>query len=95
MGREVPFVCLLNGQVLRGSMDLLYRAEGCLWVADYKTDVVPNGRARLHAQHYAPQGAAYKAAVEKALNEPCGFQVIFLRTPEAVEVFPAERLVAK
>ncbi len=85
LGREVPFLCPDEKGILRGVMDLLYRDQGRLWVADYKTDRVPAGGLSAAAQRYRPQGEAYRAAVQKALGEPCGFRVIFLREGKMVE----------
>ncbi len=85
LGREVPFLCPDEKGILRGVMDLLYRDQGRLWVADYKTDRVPAGGLSAAAQRYRRQGEAYQAAVQRALGEPCGFQVIFLREGEMVE----------
>ncbi len=90
LGREMPFVMPRDNRVVRGSMDLLLRRDGKLWVADYKTDKVSKGDAARHAERYEPQGRAYAEAVGKALGEPCGFQVIFLRTGGFVNVFSPE-----
>jgi hypothetical protein len=47
--------------------------------------VGPAGAAALAAR-YAVQGAAYREAVRRSLNEPCGFEVIFLRTGERIPI---------
>jgi ATP-dependent helicase/nuclease subunit A len=85
LGREVPFLMASDGAAVRGSVDLLYKEAGRLWVADYKTDRL-TGPAAQRADRYARQGEAYRRAVESALGEPCGFRLIFLRTGEVVEV---------
>ena len=43
IGREVPFLMPWNEgrQILEGVIDLLYRLDRKLWIADYKTDRVP------------------------------------------------------
>ena len=62
--REMPIGVLVDGAVLSGAIDLLYR-DGEQWViVDYKTDRgVDSGVLR---ERYAPQGAAYAVAVEAA-----------------------------
>jgi ATP-dependent helicase/nuclease subunit A len=86
LGREIPFLCEAGGRVMRGAIDLLFRSEGRLWVADYKTDRVPLDQMELHAQRYEQQGRAYVEAVERTLRERCGFVAIYLRLGRAVEV---------
>lgn len=90
LGREIPFVMPQDNRIVRGSMDLLLRRDGKLWVADYKTDKVDMKDAARHAERYAFQGRAYAEAVKQAMNEACGFQVIFLRTGGIVDVFSPE-----
>ncbi|MBL0059735.1 MAG: UvrD-helicase domain-containing protein [Elusimicrobia bacterium] len=84
LAREAPFLFGEKEGVVRGVIDLLYRRGAALWVADYKTDRVRPGEEKEHARRYAEQGRDYRAAVQKALGEPCGFEVIFLRTGESV-----------
>ena len=67
-------------------MDLLCRSCGKLWVVDYKTDRVAAGKARAAAKAYRRQAAVYREAVRRAMGEPCGFQVLFLRLGEIVEL---------
>ena len=39
LGREVPFIMPWDDrQVMEGVIDLIYRLDGELWIADYKTD---------------------------------------------------------
>ena len=62
--RELPIGALLNGAVVSGALDLLYR-EGDQWiVVDYKTD--RGADAAVLRERYTPQGAAYAVAVEAA-----------------------------
>lgn len=86
LGREIPFVCARAGQVLRGSMDLLYRDRGKLWVVDYKTSRVAAGGAENQAARYAEQGRAYVDALKRSTGLDCGFKIVFLRSGEIVEV---------
>jgi ATP-dependent exoDNAse (exonuclease V) beta subunit len=69
-----------------GAIDLLYQDErGELVVVDYKTDDV-EGDAALAAKaaHYAPQGAVYVAAIQRALglSAPPRFELWFLQAGE-------------
>jgi ATP-dependent exoDNAse (exonuclease V) beta subunit len=62
--RELPVGVLLEGVVVGGAVDLLYRDGGEWVVVDYKTDRVVDAAALL--ERYTPQGAAYAVAVEAA-----------------------------
>jgi ATP-dependent helicase/nuclease subunit A len=85
LGREVPFVRPLpDGSVQRGAMDLLYRKDGRVWVADYKTAAV--GDAKAAEAEWGEQGAAYAAAVQAATGEPASFAVVSLRSGELLEL---------
>ncbi len=86
LGREIPFLYEKDGAIIRGSIDMLYRKQGKLWVADYKTDKVTQQEASEYAKRYQKQGQLYVEAVEKSIGERCNFQVIFLRIGEAADV---------
>ncbi|MBI4002739.1 MAG: UvrD-helicase domain-containing protein [Nitrospira defluvii] len=89
VGREVPFLMPWNGgrQVMEGVIDLLYRLDGELWIADYKTDMIPADQVAARAELYREQARLYRAAVEQSLGEPvAGFEFIFLRHGMAVTV---------
>ena len=68
LGRELPMLLRREtGQVLRGSIDLLYRdADGSIVVADYKTDRETD-EDRLR-DLYGEQLAAYAESVRRALE---------------------------
>ena len=87
MGREVPFTMPWGDrQVMEGVMDLLYRFDGELWIADYKTDVVSSDQAVGRAEQYRTQGEVYKAAVRRSLKLEPRFHCLFLRCAMAVEL---------
>ncbi len=87
LGREVPFTMPWGErQVMEGVMDLLYRFDGELWIADYKTDVVSSDQAVVRAEQYRTQGAVYKAAVRQRLKLEPRFHCLFLRCATAVEL---------
>ncbi|MEK7382708.1 MAG: PD-(D/E)XK nuclease family protein [Elusimicrobiota bacterium] len=72
--------------MVRGSIDLLCRQDGKLWVVDYKTDA--RRKKASSASPYRRQGAAYVAAVRKSLGEEAGFKLIHLRDGVVEEVLP-------
>ncbi|MBI3553159.1 MAG: UvrD-helicase domain-containing protein [Elusimicrobia bacterium] len=83
LGRELPFAVESGGAVLRGAIDLVYRSKGKLVVADYKTDRVEGKTLKDLKKRHAPQGQAYRAAVEEAMKlSGVEFRLIFLRAPE-------------
>ena len=87
VGREVPFLMPWNGgrQVMEGVIDLLYRLDGKLWIADYKTDMIPLDEVAARAETYRQQAQLYQTAVVQSLGAPiAGFEFIFLRHGVAV-----------
>ena len=87
LGREVPFIMPWGDrQVMEGVIDLIYRLDGELWVADYKTDVVSADQAAARAEHYRTQSDVYKAAVKQGLGAEPRFHCLFLRCATAVEL---------
>ncbi|MDK2745017.1 MAG: UvrD-helicase domain-containing protein [Nitrospira sp. BO4] len=88
LGREVPFVIPWGDrQVMEGIIDLIYRLDGELWVADYKTDTVSPDQAAGRAELYRPQSEVYKVAVRQSLGvEAVRFHCLFLRCATVVEL---------
>ncbi|MGC3973740.1 MAG: 3'-5' exonuclease [Nitrospira sp.] len=89
IGRELPFLIPWDGgrQILEGAIDLLYRAEGRLWIADYKTDMIPVDQVAARADLYREQAQLYREAVTRSLGESvAGFEFIFLRLGVTVPV---------
>ncbi|HZS94157.1 MAG TPA: UvrD-helicase domain-containing protein [Chloroflexota bacterium] len=102
LGREVPFAVKWTGEgrgarregagdgdvcVMHGVMDLVYRLDGRLWVADYKTDRVGIDEVRARAESYRDQARMYTEALSRSLREDhAQFQFIFLRHGIAVIV---------
>jgi ATP-dependent helicase/nuclease subunit A len=87
IGREVPFLMPWNEgqQIMEGVIDLLYRLEGRLWIADYKTDMIPLDQVPARAETYREQARLYRTAVEQSLGiRIAGFEFIFLRHGIAV-----------
>ena len=88
VGREVPFVMPLGkGQIMEGVIDLIYRLDGKIWIADYKTDIVSAEAVRARADHYRSQADNYSHAVASSLGlSSVSFQFIFLRPGVAIDV---------
>src|SRR4029077_2339878 len=88
LGREVPFgMPFGEDQMMEGVIDLIYRLDGRIWIADYKTDDVAAEDVRTRADRYRPQAEIYSRAVEKALGlSSLSFQLIFLRPGIAIDV---------
>lgn len=87
LGREVPFIMPWeNSQVMEGVIDLMYRLDGELWLADYKTDAVLADQAAARAEQYRIQSEIYKAAVKQSLGTEPRFDCLFLRCGVAVEL---------
>ncbi len=88
LGREVPFVMPWGErQVMEGAIDLIYRLDGRIWIADYKTDAVPAEAVRTRADTYRRQADIYKTAVQQSMGiSSATFQFLFLRSGVAVEI---------
>jgi len=86
VGKELPFIFSSDGSIMRGSIDLIYQENGRFWVADYKTDRISPQDIPSRLERYRPQATVYREAVRRATGRECGFQLIFLRQGEIVEV---------
>jgi len=88
LGREVPFVMSIGEfQLMEGVMDLIYRLDDRIWIADYKTDDVAAEDVGRKVDSYRSQAESYSQAVATALGVPSlSFQFIFLRLGLAVDV---------
>ncbi len=86
---EMPFSCVAgNGLVENGVIDaVLERADGSIWVVDYKTDKIPaQGTSKL-VEKYRPQLAVYQAAVRQLFpDKTVQCSAVFLRAGESAEV---------
>jgi ATP-dependent helicase/nuclease subunit A len=88
LGREVPFLMPWGeGQVMEGVIDVIYRLDGTIWIADYKTDRATRSEAQAKAGLYARQAAIYREAATRCLCLPqVSFQFLFLRAGVSVEL---------
>jgi len=72
---------------MEGVIDLVYCSDGRLWIADYKTDHVTADQARVRAERYQAQVAAYRAAAAQCVGvEHASFEFIFVRPGVRVEM---------
>ncbi|MCP9439152.1 MAG: UvrD-helicase domain-containing protein [Nitrospira sp.] len=87
LGREVPLLMPWGeGQVMEGVIDVIYRLDGTVWVADYKTDAITAEEALARAERYRTQAEVYKEAVRRSLAVEPRFHCLFLRCGVAVEL---------
>lgn len=86
LGRELPFIMPWgDGQVMEGTIDVIYRLDDRLWVADYKTEAVRPGGLTEQAERYRRQVEIYRVAVEQALGlSSVGMELMFLRAGRSV-----------
>src|SRR5256885_6878539 len=75
--------------LMEGRIDLLYKRNGTVWLADYKTDPITDADAGKRAETYREQAPMYTEAVRHALgHRPAGVKIIFLRLGKAGPVVP-------
>ena len=88
LGREVPFFMpWKDGQVLEGVIDVIYRVDNRIWVADYKTDAVTAEEAPVRAERYRTQAGLYATAAAQCLKVPSvSARLLFLRPAVAVDL---------
>lgn len=80
--RPSPGACVMEGVI-----DLLYRLDGEVWIADYKTDRVQEDDLATRVAEYQVQVGVYKDAVARCLGlEKVKGKLVFLRSGTAVEV---------
>lgn len=86
LSRETPFAIPWGqGQVMEGVIDLLYRLDDIIWVADYKTDLIEGHTVESHAEQYRTQVEIYREAVRQSLRvTEVRAQLVFLRTGQIV-----------
>ncbi len=82
VAREIPFAYADGPSVVRGFIDMIYRANGQITVIDFKSEHVDESSARKVRASYAKQGAIYAEAVKRAWGGAPEFRILFLRRPE-------------
>ena len=97
LGREVPFAVPwespggetghIGTSVMEGVIDVMYRRDQQIWIADYKTHRVEQHSVEQVVQEYRAQMEVYRRAAESVLAQgPIRAQLIFLRSGLSVEV---------
>ena len=72
---------------MRGFVDILYKIDDRIVIADYKTDYVPMTDLPVRAEKYQHQKDVYVEAVKRCLQiENPEFKLIFLRLGKAVSI---------
>jgi ATP-dependent exoDNAse (exonuclease V) beta subunit len=83
LGRELPFVYGEAGAVVRGTIDLVYRKDGRVVAADFKSEAAAPRGLNVLREKYRRQGEDYRAAVARAWGiADVEFRLIFLRAPD-------------
>jgi ATP-dependent helicase/nuclease subunit A len=72
----------LDGIILEGYVDLVFRDDDGLVVVDYKTDAVQGAELDARLAHYRVQAAAYALAVAAATGERVARCVLCLLAPQ-------------
>jgi len=99
VGREIPFVIPWDcsehpnqdiknrSNVMEGVIDLAYRLDGYLWVADYKTDHLKDRIPAYPATKYEAQARIYRDAAAQCLGlTQVGCQLMFIRHGISIEL---------
>lgn len=87
LGREVPILLNWDGRVMRGIIDILYKIDDRIIIADYKTDHVAMTDLLARAEKYRYQKEVYVHAVKRSLNiDNPEFKLIFLRLGKVVAI---------
>ncbi len=85
LGREVPILLNWDGQIMRGIIDILYKTDDHIIIADYKADHVTITDLPMKAEKYQRQKEVYVEAVKRCLKtDNPEFKLIFLRVGKAV-----------
>jgi ATP-dependent helicase/nuclease subunit A len=85
--REAPFCIEQNGQVVEGTIDLLFQDPKGLVLVDYKTDEVASEATSDAIEAHRAQLELYRDAVKQLTGaEPIVVLIYFARTGCAVEV---------
>ena len=87
LGREIPILLKWNGQIMRGTIDILYKTDNRLIVADYKTDHIKATELPAKTAKYNYQKEVYVEAVKRCLQiDNPEFKLIFLRLGKVMSI---------
>lgn len=88
---ELPYALILDGQMVSGIIDLLYRTTpSAAWtIAEFKTDRLAEGadlQAYAHQQGYLRQVETYQQAITQQLGATPQVLMVFLNVGQSVQV---------
>ena len=87
LGREIPILLKWNGQIMRGTIDILYKIGDRIIIADYKTDHIKIHELPAKTAKYKHQKEVYIEAVKRGLNvDKPEFKLIFLRLGKVMSI---------
>lgn len=89
LAAEMPFSYVAeSGLVGSGVMDAVFeRADGSIWVVDYKTDKIPSGGTQKLMEKYRPQLEVYQQAAQKIFaDKTVRCSAVFVRACQSAEV---------
>ncbi len=79
---ELPFILRLDGVIINGAIDLVYRANGRWRVIDYKTTHIAarnrNKQLEEMREHYRPQVEVYALATARMFKTDCVDAALYL-----------------
>ena len=75
--REVPYTVRMLGGYTTGRIDLLFRENDQLVVADFKSDAVRPSAVAQQAEQHRAQAEAYSSALEQATGQRAN-EVVFI-----------------
>jgi ATP-dependent helicase/nuclease subunit A len=90
--REVPFSVSLDGSLVEGKIDLLFKEESGWVIVDYKTDEVSGETLEQRFQSYRQQGLWYARAVREVAGcEVTEVAFFFVRSGEVRSILGEKR----
>ena len=95
--RELPFMLNLDGILVEGIIDLIFREEQGLVLVDYKTDAVSGPALDDRFARYLGQGQVYALAAAEITGEPvreASFLFVRTQTVKQIEALDPARLKA-
>jgi ATP-dependent helicase/nuclease subunit A len=90
--RETYVGTTIDGRVLGGFVDLIYRDDDGLVIVDYKTDTAPAEALPARVAFYRPQLAAYAQALEAAIHERVTRCVLLFLSPGSAVALNVHRI---
>jgi ATP-dependent helicase/nuclease subunit A len=85
--RELNFTAELDGAIVEGAMDLVFRENDRLVIVDFKTDRVAAEEVAERAQQYQYQAAIYARALEKIAGQEVPEVLLYFLRPDVIVTF--------